>query len=48
MDESVKEVEGLLKDKWEHLGEKKRPEDNTVEKIQEFLDKERMTISHGR
>ncbi|KAH8910164.1 ribosomal protein S10 [Coniochaeta sp. PMI_546] len=48
MDESVKEVEGLLKDKWAHLGEKKRPEDDTVEKIQEFLDKERMRISHGR
>jgi ribosomal protein S10 len=48
MDESVKEVEGLLKDKWAHLGEKKRAEDDTVEKIQEFLDKERMRISHGR
>ncbi|KAB5558281.1 30S ribosomal protein S10 [Coniochaeta sp. 2T2.1] len=48
MDESVKEVEGLLQDKWAHLGEQKRPEDETVEKIQEFLDKERMTISHGR
>ena len=48
MDESVKEVEGLLKDKWEHLGEKPRPENDTVEKIQEFLDKERIRISHGR
>ncbi|KAB5570438.1 ribosomal protein S10 domain-containing protein [Coniochaeta sp. 2T2.1] len=48
MDESVKEVEDLLQDKWAHLGEQKRPEDETVEKIQEFLDKERMTISHGR
>ena len=48
MDESVKEVEGLLQDRWAHLGEQKRPEDVTVEKIQEFLDKERITLSHGR
>jgi small subunit ribosomal protein S10 len=47
MDEAAKDAEGLLKDKWVHLGEKK-PVSDTVEKIQEFLDKERMRIAGGR
>lgn len=48
MDEAVKEMEPMLEDKWAHLGELKRPEADTVEKIQEFLDKERVRVSHGR
>lgn len=47
MDGSAKEAEALLKDKWVHMGEK-QPVSDTVEKIQEFLEKERVRIAGGR
>lgn len=49
MDEAAKDVAPLLEEKWTHMGEpKSRPVADTVEKIQEFLDKERVRVSHGR
>ena len=37
MDESVKQIEELLEDKWAHLGESKKRSPGTPEEIEELL-----------
>jgi len=48
MDEDAKAVEGALEEKWAHIGQFKSGPNDTVEKIEEFLAKERQIVVGGR
>ncbi len=47
MDESVKDVEGLLEDKWAHLAESKKRDPGTPEEIEEQLYSRRVKAMTG-
>lgn len=48
MDQSAKEAEGLLEDKWRHLAQPEDTSLDTVEKVEEFIARERVRVTGGR
>ena len=48
MDEGMKDLSEILKNKWEHLGQSPKANTGSTKEIEEFLAKERARLSGGR